>query len=304
MRLEWLEDILAVADTGSFGEAAARRGLTQSAFSRRIRLIEERIGVELFDRTRKPVTLRATTAAQRATMERLAGQLRALQRALRDGAGSAGRRITIASQHALTATRATALVEAVRRHDSRIRVELVSDDLDACFARLLARRAEIAIVYREPGSEHPVRADFVEVTALGRDRLIPVLDAAAVPADAARIALGALPFVGYPADVFLGRVLDRLLARDGRADLGVPVAETALTIAALEMARAGVGVAWVPTALAAQDLAGGRLVDLSARLPSAPLDVCAVRLRGETRADAQLAWAALHEVSAARGHEV
>jgi DNA-binding transcriptional LysR family regulator len=40
MRLEWLDDILAVAQTGSFSEAAQKRHLTQSAFSRRIRTIE------------------------------------------------------------------------------------------------------------------------------------------------------------------------------------------------------------------------------------------------------------------------
>lgn len=41
MCLEWLEDILGVAETGSFSEAAERRHLTQSAFSRRIRNIED-----------------------------------------------------------------------------------------------------------------------------------------------------------------------------------------------------------------------------------------------------------------------
>lgn len=40
MRLEWPDDILAVAETGSFSEAAERRHLTQSAFSRRIGSIE------------------------------------------------------------------------------------------------------------------------------------------------------------------------------------------------------------------------------------------------------------------------
>ncbi|MGB3147248.1 MAG: LysR family transcriptional regulator, partial [Paracoccaceae bacterium] len=35
MRLEWLEDILAIAETGSFAVAAERRHRTQSAFSRR-----------------------------------------------------------------------------------------------------------------------------------------------------------------------------------------------------------------------------------------------------------------------------
>jgi LysR family transcriptional regulator, hypochlorite-specific transcription factor HypT len=39
MRQEWLEDILSIAQTGSFSEAAQRRNPTQSAFSRRIQQI-------------------------------------------------------------------------------------------------------------------------------------------------------------------------------------------------------------------------------------------------------------------------
>ncbi len=36
MRLEWIEDILCVIDTGSFTQAAQKRHLTQPAFTRRI----------------------------------------------------------------------------------------------------------------------------------------------------------------------------------------------------------------------------------------------------------------------------
>ena len=49
MRLEWLEDILAVADAGSLSVAAERRRLTQSAFSRRMQFIEQALGGQLFD---------------------------------------------------------------------------------------------------------------------------------------------------------------------------------------------------------------------------------------------------------------
>ena len=71
-------DVLAVAETGSFQEAADRRRLTQSAFSRRIQHIEEQIGVELFDRSRKPVQLLPTTADQRDQIAKLANDLRQL----------------------------------------------------------------------------------------------------------------------------------------------------------------------------------------------------------------------------------
>ena len=76
MRLEWLEDIMAIAETGSFSGAAERRRLTQSAFSRRVRQIEEHIGVELFDRNHKPIRLRPTTQAQSEQILLLAAGLR------------------------------------------------------------------------------------------------------------------------------------------------------------------------------------------------------------------------------------
>lgn len=58
----------------------------------------------------------------------------------------------------------------------------------------------------------------------------------------------------------------------------VPKAETALWLAAIELAAVGVAVAWVPMSLAATRLAAGTLVDLSATLPSVVSDVSAVRL--------------------------
>ncbi|MFU8778000.1 MAG: helix-turn-helix domain-containing protein, partial [Roseovarius sp.] len=50
MRLEWLDDILAVADAGSLARAAEIRHVSQSAFTRRLRAIEDTLGVPLFDR--------------------------------------------------------------------------------------------------------------------------------------------------------------------------------------------------------------------------------------------------------------
>lgn len=78
MRLEWLEDVVAVSETGSFSEAAERRHLTRSAFSRRIETIEEYVGVDLFDRTRKLVQLLDHVLDQREQIVRLAGMLREL----------------------------------------------------------------------------------------------------------------------------------------------------------------------------------------------------------------------------------
>ena len=57
MNLIWLEDFLALASTGNFSRAAEERHMTQPAFSRRIRALEEWLGVVLIDRTTHPAAL-------------------------------------------------------------------------------------------------------------------------------------------------------------------------------------------------------------------------------------------------------
>jgi DNA-binding transcriptional LysR family regulator len=51
MRLEQLQAFVAIAETGSFQQAARKCGVTQSTISRQIQALEADIGVELFHRT-------------------------------------------------------------------------------------------------------------------------------------------------------------------------------------------------------------------------------------------------------------
>ena len=84
MRLEWLEDILAVLETGSITAAAEKRHLTQSAFTRRLRSIESSLGSELFDRARKPVKLRDHVQRQEMELRRNVASLKSLRNRLLD----------------------------------------------------------------------------------------------------------------------------------------------------------------------------------------------------------------------------
>ena len=57
MDIEWLEDFLVLSDLSSFTRAAQMRNVTQSAFSRRIRSLEEWVGIPLIDRDTVPPRL-------------------------------------------------------------------------------------------------------------------------------------------------------------------------------------------------------------------------------------------------------
>lgn len=278
MRLEWLDDLLAIVDHGGLARAAEARRLTQPAFSRRIRTIEEYVGVDLIDRSSKPVRLTAATLAQEARMRDLAAALRQIGRDLLRQGDQFRNSMVLASQHAIT----TSLAPRLLRHylpteaDFRLR----SANREECYTLVMTRQADIALAYQTVTDPFATDDDFLEGQSLGWDRLVPVFATYAIDAIRDRLVAGDLPAILYPADVFFGRLMEREVI--GLLPSGLTVAkraETALTPAALQLALEGIGVAWIPSALCARDLALGALVDLSDRLPNVGIEIVAFRLR-------------------------
>lgn len=297
MRLEWLDDILAIADTGSFSGAAERRRLTQSAFSRRIQQIEEHVGVELFDRSHKPIRLKPTTVAQSEQILSLANALRRLAVDLRRGERMTSNRVVIACQHSLTAMHVPSILRQMPIEREGIYVRLRSANLDECTGLLLSRQVDVAIVYRMPDEMNEFGADFLEEVSIGADRLIPVFNAdmPAVSADAP--ALMEFPSISYPPEVFFGQVMGRRILPFLTPSLrNVPKVETALTLAAVELAAIGIGVAWVPESLALDRISTGKLVDLSRVLPTCDLRVKAMRLQGKANPAEKAFWSLLQSL--------
>jgi len=277
MRLEWIEDILAVVEHGSFQAACEKRNISQPAFSRRIRQIEEALGVSLFDRTARPARLSSHVQDQLERMRDLSAGLRDLAAALRDVEGTSRRRIIIASQHAIAATTTPSIIGGFA--DLDIDTRLRSANRDDCLAQIMTRRADIAIIHDVAGAQEIPGAEFMDILQLGAEALIPVYARDHLETLNQSYENGELPVIAYPADVFLGQVQRRVifprLTRVGRVR---PRLETALTLAALEFARTGFAIAWIPEPLARADITAGCLVDLSTTIPSISMTLIAARL--------------------------
>jgi len=290
MRLEWIEDILAIVRSGSLNRAAEKRFLTQPAFSRRIRSIEEYVGVELVDRSRKPAQLRPAILDQRERLEGLAAELRDLIHDLRQNERQAANRIVIACQHAITTSIAPRLVKRID-DDAEISVRLRSENRAECLALLITKQADLTLTYRFPDERLPVGSDFLEEMPLGQEWLVPVFSPLHMPLLRAAMDKGIAPIIAYPTDVFFGEVLSREALPELRAERVVRErAETALTLAALQLAREGVGVAWVPQSLAADEVQSGRLAELAEPFRAVALSLFAVRLAGEKSIAESLVW--------------
>ncbi|ABG30497.1 LysR family transcriptional regulator [Roseobacter denitrificans] len=286
MRLEWIDDILAVLDTGSLARAAQKRLVTQSAFTRRVRLIEESIGAELFDRRRRPVMLLAGVEALAPELRDLSTRLRQVRQKLHAANSQTGSALSFACQHAITTTVSPYIVRALTaRGDAPVRVR--SCNQEECLVLLLSGEVDFVLTYTVPETPTPFLEGAFESLKLGDDVLIPVC----APGLRDDISSDRLPVISYPSDVFLGQVFDRHIVP--RLDNEVQVVtktETALTLAAYEFAVGGIGVAWLPQSMVVTALAQGSLISLDRDLPVQPLHIKAFRLCDDGGLQSDSAW--------------
>jgi DNA-binding transcriptional LysR family regulator len=299
MRLEWMEDILAILRAGSLSAAAEVRHVSQPAFSRRIRQIEEHVGVDLLDRSSRPARLRPSILAQSQVLQDLSERMHELLYDLRRHDQRNANRFVIASQHAIATTMVPRLIERLAA-EIEVNVHVRSGNRDECFEFLVRRQADLLIVYRTGRELGAEPEPFIEERLLGHEDIVPVFAAAGMRGLRRQIGNGELPLIVYPSDVFFGEVMDHELLPDLRSGFLLrPKAETALTLTALQLAIAGVGVAWVPVSLAAREIAAGVLARVPGTLAQVTLSMHAMRLTGPRPALSERVWSMLDRIASA-----
>lgn len=286
MNLDWIDDILAVIDTGSLAHAAERRFLTQSAFARRIRVIEEKLGTTLFDRSRKPVTVLPGVMALEFDLRELSARLRRLRLDLASSAQTSGGALTLACQHALTMSVSPWIVKKLTMHgETSVRVR--SGNRDECLMLLLSGEVDLLVTYENLDGLTPVLPKAFDSAPLGVDLLVPVC----TPQIRDQLDGTTIPIVGYPPNVFLGRVFNHHIAPRISDDVSTILkAETALTLAVCNYALNGIGVAWLPLTMVADHISAGELCKIDDRLPTQELSITMNRLSGNSDAEKDTIW--------------
>ncbi|CCE05453.1 Transcriptional regulator, LysR family [Bradyrhizobium sp. STM 3843] len=269
MELIWLEDYLELARTGNFSRAAEARHLTQPAFSRRIRALEEWAGVTLFDRATQPVQL---TVAGREFQPLAAMLIRRIADArahVREVAAAEAATIRIAATHALSLIFFPPWLKRLEAAGLICCVQLTSDTLSAVETLLLDGRAHFLLCHVH--DEVPLRLpanEFVSAV-VANDRLMPCAAPGLVASGAA---LSDAPLLAYGAGSGLGRILRSLLGARLPRLLSAPALTADLAGALRALCLDGRGVAWLPATLVEDDLKSGRLVtfaDASLEVPVA-----------------------------------
>src|SRR6266446_5927638 len=142
----WLEDFLALVDAGNFSRAAELRHVTQPAFSRRIRALEDWVGIDLFERDSHPVSLTEAGHRFRPVAEELLRRLLQGREEARQADHAAAAKLRFAVTHALLLKFFPAWLHTWEAKAQLGAIHLLADNLQSCEAFMLRGEAEFCFI--------------------------------------------------------------------------------------------------------------------------------------------------------------
>ena len=243
--------------------------MTQPAFSRRIRALEEWLDTELFDRSSQPARLTAAGEWFRDTAHDLMAQVARVPGEAKAVAEAHSTTLRFAATHALSFTFMPGWLRSLESRTAVGPVTLVSDVFAHCEALLLKSQAQFVLCHAHPRSSSELQSQDYPFVGIGTDVLIAV----SAPAPEGRPlhepvrATAACPvqMLNYSVESGLARIVRdvRGVALDRWPAHSVVQAHLASVLRT--MALDGRGMAWLPHTLIAEDLASGRLVEAAPR---------------------------------------
>ena len=211
--LRALETFVAVCEAGSMAQAAQRLGITQSAVSQTIQVLEASYGMKLFDREVRPA--QATRAGM--LLLDMAGELlsdaRQIAEQLRASVRQEHAQLRLGCVDSFAATIGPALVRALSGATRQL--QLWSGLTPGLNQQLLARELDLAIC-----TEVPLQDSRITQRLLFSERWVAVFARGQAPAALARLrdlsaATAALPLIRYTQRSVIGQQVERFLRHVG-----------------------------------------------------------------------------------------
>lgn len=274
MDMQWFDDVLVLLEERNLTRAAARRNITQPAFSRRIRSFEDWLGVQVLDRGTNRIGISPALVSNESEIRALVARIRELRTQIVhfDPANST---ISIAAQHAPVFSTFPDMALRAKRFLPALTFRMRAGNLNDCATMFLRGDTSMLLCYEsEEEGSLPFGAS-VRRALWGVDYLIPVVggplrytvkDDNTIPMDT--------PAIVYPENSYFGSVLNR--ARRAFATQALsdnPVCETAFSSGIKELVRRGIGIGWLPYSMVYREIESGELISLANHFGTQPLDV-------------------------------
>ncbi|MGM0856993.1 MAG: LysR family transcriptional regulator [Pseudomonadota bacterium] len=298
MEIRWLEDFIALARTRHFSRAADEQNVTQPTFSRRIKLLEEEMGVTLINRQTLPLSLTPAGDEFLTMCEQVTDRVRLTRDRVREISAGQKRRIMVAAPQSLLGQflpewlASTGWQERVQPY-LRATGWVASD----YFQALQRGECDLAICYWPIGRcDLEIDTSACTYRVIGHERLIPVTGVdersrarALLPGSRQQ----PLPWLAYPKRGLLGSAVKAHLARLPQSTYLTAQSENLYAAGIKELVMLGYGMSWLPERNVAEELRQGSLVRAGDTRWDVPMELRLYRHQGQHHAELDSFWSEL-----------
>ena len=274
MNLQWFDDVLTLLEERNMTRAAARRNITQPAFSRRIRSFEDWLGVEVLDRKSNRVEISPALAMNEADIRSMIGRIQELRtKIVQHDPGTSI--MSIAATHAAVYSTFPDMALRARASFRGLQFRLRTANLNDCVTLFLRGDTDMLLYYEAPSFAPMQFGTGVRRGTWGQDYLIPVIGGGLrhLVHGTSDIALDT-PAIIYPDNSYFGQVLKKGKRPFGTSEFSAnPACQTAFSSGAKEMILNGLGVGWLPFSMVHKEIQSGDLISLRHQLGQETLEV-------------------------------
>ncbi|RMX08346.1 LysR family transcriptional regulator [Corticibacter populi] len=295
--LKLLEDLIALARTGSFVRAAEARHVTHPAFGRRIRALEAWAGAPLVMRDASPVVLTPQGQLLLGTAGQVVEQLERVRQQLQQVDAEVSPVLRIATGRSLAGSLVADWIALLHKGPRpalglHTRVEIVTGMMADMAALLEQNKTDLLCCYEHPALSTQLRPGQYLHMTLAVDRLVPVCQSVGngQPRFALEQGQGSLPLISYSGGLAMARIVgDRLQNLPYPL---VPLVHCDSLDAALGTVSRGLGIAWLPWSMVAGECRRGSLQVLGGRSEQIAFEVRLYRANARLPALAEAVWSA------------
>lgn len=297
MDISWFKNLNHLAQTGNFSSAAVKGNISQPAFSRRIKALEQWVGTPLVNRRKHPISL--TFAGE----QMLEAALQAFERLdyEKSQIQAAQTRpdkyiVTFGTQHSIGWRFYPTWLQALEDNYGDLISQLRSDDLINCIDALNNSEIDFVIAYQSAHDSLESTMTNAQSIIIGADRLVPVCkpDNFGKPLFSFKNPLSPpVPWLRFGQTAWISRHIEPVMRQYNIHSRLSVIYENSMAGALRTRAKDGQGVAWLPKSLVKPDIDAGFLVPTGPDNWQIELDICLYRDRMHTNELTRDLWAFL-----------
>jgi DNA-binding transcriptional LysR family regulator len=148
-----LKAFILVAETGSFSHAAEQLHLTQPAVSKRIALLEQQLGNDLFDRIGRNVGLTEAGNALLPHAKAISRQLQTAEQSVRDLSGEVAGDLRLATSHHIGLHRLPPVLSEFSQGFPAVKIDINFMDSEQAYELIMQGKVDLAVVTLAPALE-------------------------------------------------------------------------------------------------------------------------------------------------------